>query len=91
MAKQEKKNIFGSFGTAATERAQEQQQIEAAVIGRPARPGTTGRPRKRQDATTMTISISQSDKDLVKSFAFQHSVTVSDLIHKWIIENCTEQ
>ena len=38
----------------------------------------------------MTISISQADKDLVKSYAFAHAVTVSDLIHTWINEHCTE-
>lgn len=66
----------------------------------PAKPGkarkapsgaaSLGRPRKRLDATTMTISISQADKDLVKNYAFEHTVTVSDLVHTWINQHCTE-
>lgn len=47
-----------------------------------------GRPRKRMDATTMTICISREDKDLVKSYAFAHAMTVSDLIHKWVQAEC---
>ena len=101
MAKQET-NIFGSFGVAAQERQAEQQRIEARVTGQaaPSKPraakrasGTAalGRPRKRLDATTMTISISQADKDQVKSYAFAHAVTVSDLIHTWINEHCVEE
>ena len=90
MAKQEKGSIFASFDSYAKAREQEQAQIEAEVTGQPKRPGAVGRPKKRHDATSMTISISRSDKELVKAYAFEHSVTVSDLIHKWIIENCTE-
>lgn len=91
MAKQSE-NMFGSFGPAVRQRQQEQERIEAQVTGqaapaaaepkpKPARSPVPGRPRKRQDATSMTISISQADKDLVKRFAFEHAVTVSDLIH----------
>ena len=36
MAKQEKNNMFGSFGAAVTEREQEQKRIEAEVTGRSA-------------------------------------------------------
>ena len=85
-----KDNMFGSFGAAIDERAQEQEYLESAVTGKTAKPGAVGRPRKRQDATTMTISISKADKQTVKAYAFQHAVTVSDLIHQWIIEHCTE-
>lgn len=105
-----KENLFGSFGTAAQQRQEEQARIEARVTGQavpeaeaekaPAKPGKArkapsgaaplGRPRKRLDATTMTISISQADKDQVKSYAFAHAVTVSDLIHTWINLHCTE-
>ena len=95
-------NMFGSFGVAARERQAEQQQIEAKVTGQVAPPkpraakrasgsAPLGRPRKRLDATTMTISISQADKDQVKSYAFAHAVTVSDLIHTWINEHCVEE
>lgn len=106
MAKQEKTNMFGSFGPAVAEREQEQRRIEAAVTGKRApglakavtsakppapRAGATGRPRKRANATCMTISIDQADKDLVKEYAFAHAVTVSDLIHMWIRQNCKDE
>ena len=94
MAEQKKGNMFGSYGLAAQARQQEQERIEAAVTGRAA-PATAkrpaaGRPRKRVDATGMTISISQADKDLVKTYAFAHAVTVSDLIHTWINQHCVD-
>jgi len=96
MAKQGE-NLFGSFDLAATERQREQQRIEARVTGQAAPPEPKGRavplgrPRKRMDATSMTISISQADKDLVKTFAFRHALTVSDLVHTWINQHCTEE
>ena len=83
-------NIFGSFGSDLTERVEEQKQIEAAVTGKPSSPAVSGRPRKRVDATTMSISISRADKLLVKKYAFEHTVTVSDLIHVWINQHCVE-
>lgn len=95
MAKKE--NLFGSFDLAAAERQQEQERIEARVTGQAAPPEPKGRavplgrPRKRLDATTMTISISQADKDLVKAFAFSRALTVSDLVHTWINEHCVEE
>ena len=72
MAKQGEGNLFGSFDMAAAERQREQAKTEARVTGQAAREPKpravpSGRPRKRQDATSMTISISQADKDLVKS------------------------
>ena len=106
MARQKNENMFGIFGNAATMRQQEQERIEAAVTGRSApepgksvtaakpaagfRAAPSGRPRKRVDATCMTISISRADKDLVKDYAFAHAVTVSDLIHRWINQHCVD-
>lgn len=89
-AKDKKENMFGSFAPAVQARQQEQQQIEAVVTGKPAQPGAVGRPRKRQDTTTITLSISAADKQRVKAYAFANSVTVSDLLHQWIMENCAE-
>ena len=88
MAKKE--NMFGSFGAAAADREQEQKQIEAIVTGKEARPELTGRPRKRKDAVNMTISISKEDRETVKAYAYDHAVTVSDLIHTWILLHCKE-
>ena len=84
-------NIFGSFGADVTQREQEQRQIEAAVTGKPAHPAIAGRPRKRVDGTSMSISISKADKERVKRYAFDHSVSVSDLIHVWINQHCVEE
>lgn len=90
MAKQQK-NMFGSFGAAVEQREQEQQQIEAMVTGKSqGSVKAVGRPRKRQDATQITLIISKADKEKVKAYAFNHAVTVSDLLHRWIEENCTD-
>lgn len=80
----QKDNMFGSFGSAAEIRKQDQQEIKAAVLGEE-------KPRKRgANATTMTLAISQEDKQLVKSYAAKKSVTVSDLLHYWINEYCKD-
>ena len=41
-------------------------------------------------ATTMTLSISAEDKYKVKDYALRHQTTVSDLLHGWIEEHCSE-
>lgn len=89
MAGKPKGNMFAA---AAQQRQQEQQQIEAAVTGAPAPAQQAGgRLKKRgENATTMTLAISKEDKARVKAWAAQHSTTVSDLLHKWIMENCTD-
>lgn len=89
MAAKAKGNMFAA---AVQQRQQEQQEIEAAVTGAPAPAQQAGgRLKKRgEDATTMTLAISKEDKATVKAWAAQHSTTVSDLLHKWIMENCTE-
>ena len=89
MAGKAKGNMFAA---AVQQRQQEQQEIEAAVTGAMVS-GTTagGRLKKRgENATTMTLAISKEDKATVKPWAAQHSTTVSDLLHKWIMENCTD-
>lgn len=86
----QKGNMFGSFGVAAQERQKEQEQIEATVTGKePLK--NVGRPRKRQDATSITLVISEADKAKVKAYAFKHSITVSDLLHTWITEFCKKE
>lgn len=75
--------MFGSFGKAAVEREAEQANIAATVTG--AVPVL----RKRgAGATTMTLSISAEDKQRVKEFAARQSLTVSDLLHEWIVKYC---
>ena len=82
-----KNNMFGSFGAAAEDRQAEQAKIEAAVTG----VETELRNRKRgAGATTMTLAISLADKQRVKAYAAMKNTTVSDLLHQWIEENCSE-
>ncbi len=83
-----KENMFGSFEAAIEEREQEQKRAEAAVTGQREIPPI----RKRgPGATTMTLTISREDKQLVKTYAARQCTTVSDLLHLWIREHCREQ
>ncbi|MCD7746335.1 MAG: hypothetical protein LUI13_13830 [Lachnospiraceae bacterium] len=76
----EKKNMFGSFGTAVESREQEQKKVEATAKGQPA-------VRKRgAGATTITLAISQDDKMKFKVYAGSHMTTMSDMLHAWISE-----
>ena len=45
--------------------------------------------KKRGDnATTITLSISAEDKTRMKRHAARNIMSASDLLHKWIEENC---
>ena len=46
--------------------------------------------QKAERTMKMTFSISPTDRILIKTFAIRNNLTVSDLIHQWIVENCTE-
>ena len=75
-------NMFGSFGQAVEDREQEQAKIEATVTT-----AIQAAPQNRKrgaGATTMTLAISQEDKQFIKSYAAMRSTTVSDLLHAWI-------
>ena len=61
---------------------------DSPIVERLASNDLLGRPRKRENATTLTVSISRADKELVKMYAYRHSLSVSDLIHMWINEKC---
>ena len=37
---------------------------------------------------TITLSILEKDKELVKVYALQNHITVSELLHNWIQEKC---
>lgn len=79
------------FGSDVLRREAEQREIEAAVMGRPARPAAMaadgGPARKRgPGATTIVLTISREDKSKVKVWAAKHATTVSDLLHQWIGE-----
>ena len=38
--------------------------------------------------STITLSILEKDKELVKVYALQNHITVSELLHNWIQEKC---
>ncbi len=91
MSPKPKENMFS---IAAQKREQQQRQIEAAVVQKLTVPtGLTpkGKLRKRGDnATTMTLSCSLEDKIIIKSYAARHGLSVSDLLHSWIMQHCIE-
>ncbi|MBQ1487857.1 MAG: hypothetical protein IIZ41_03740 [Lachnospiraceae bacterium] len=50
---------------------------------------STGKLKKRgADATTITLSISMEDKELAKKLAADCNASVSDMLHKWIRQEC---
>lgn len=88
MAGSQNKNMFGGFGAAAQQR--KEQQLEAAVTGQPVASGASGQARKRgTGATTITLAISGEDKALFKAWAATHGTTMSDVLHDWIVANCS--
>lgn len=83
-----KENIFR---TAVQRREQEQQQIEGVVTGRPNGLTPGGKVKKRgENATTLTLSCSMEDKLILKAYAASQSMSVSDLLHRWIKEHCDQ-
>ncbi len=87
MSKQ-KNNMFSGFDAAAVQRAQEQDMIEIHIVGLDDDPPASRGRRRNGASATITLSISQVDKTLVKTFAAQHNTTVSALLHEWIARHC---
>ena len=84
MAAKKQGNMFGSFGQAAEQREKEQRKIEAVV---------TGQQEPAQDSgkrVTMMLSLSESDKFKLKSYALKQGRPVSAIVHDWIQEHCSE-
>jgi len=81
------------FSAALTQREQEQQTIEATVAETHRKaPIGGGKVRKRGlNATTMTLSVSLEDKIRIKEYAARKCMSVSDLLHIWIEEACSEE
>ena len=50
----------------------------------------TGHDTEQSGKTTITLSITEADKLKVKVYAMAHKTTVSDLLHGWIQEHCSE-
>lgn len=75
------------FQKLTSERAAEQQDLEKKLTAEPPK-RPVGRPRKRKDCQTIALTISAEDKALVQDFAYENSLSVSDLLHIWIREHC---
>ena len=84
MAAKQKGNMFGGFANAAQQRKEQQEQIEAAVTGKPAPVA----PAVPDDKTTITLSIGKKDKLDFKMWAVAHGTTMSDMLHEWIEKTC---
>ena len=82
------KNMFDGYGVAAQQRKEQQEKIEAAVMGKPT-PAAASR-KRGEDATTITLAISREDKVLLKSWAAAHGTTMSEMLHGWIVQTCIE-
>ncbi len=85
------------FAAAVQHRQQEQEQIEAHMMGAvaeseaaPLSAAEDSPPMKKRktDSTTITLSISKEDKVRVKSWAIQNDTNVSEMLHKWIADTC---
>ena len=74
------------FEKKSADRKDEQATLEAkATKAKPSKPTSDPLPEKR---TLISVSITESDKALIKRYAFENGATVSGLISKWIRENC---
>lgn len=81
-------NMFGAFGEAVVDRQREQAETRAVAVGDKSEVPT----RKRgPNATTMTLAISGEDKAKLKEYAARNYISVSDLLHIWIREHCTDE
>lgn len=84
------KSTSNMFERLTGERAAEQQDLEKKLTaGSPKKP--VGRPKKRKDCKTIALTISAEDKELVQAYAYEHSLSVSDLMHLWIRETCVKK
>ena len=79
----EKKNMFEQ---AAVKRQQEQETIEAAVLGKPAQKDTWRARKRGDDATSITLSISREDKERLREISAKRGCSISDLLHQWTTE-----
>lgn len=81
-----KGNMYSSFGAAVKDRQADQEKIEAVAKGE----ALARLPKRGEGATTLTLTISAADKRAVKTYAARNCTTVSDLLHGWIVQYCTE-
>lgn len=69
------------FDSAVQAREQEQEKLTTAV---------TGATSEKKAKPKITLSITEEDSITVKTYAIKNHTTVSDLLHEWIAEKCSE-
>ncbi len=71
-------NMFEKY---AADREAEQKKIEKAVVA------DTAAEEKR---TTLSLSLTVSDKKALKMMAAEHETTIAAIIHEWVAEHMQE-
>lgn len=69
------------FDSAIQAREQKQEKLTTAV---------TGATSEKKAKPKITLSITEEDSITVKTYAIKNHTTVSDLLHEWIAEKCSE-
>ena len=94
MARNKKDEVVNMFDQAAHERAKEQAHLTAVVTGQAQEKDQERREQKslrknENGQIKITLSISEEDRKLIKHYAVENGVSMSDLLHDWIILHCT--
>ena len=71
-------NMFEKY---AADRAAEQKKIEKAVVADPA---------AEEKRTTLSLSLTVSDKKALKMMAAERETTIAAIIHEWVQEHLEE-
>ena len=71
------------FGKYAADRKTEQKKIEKTIVSR----ATLAEDEKR---TTLSLSLTVSDKKALKMMALQRETTIAAIIHEWVQEHIEE-
>lgn len=69
------------FDSVVQAREQGQEKLTAAV---------TGATSEKKAKPKITLSITEEDSITVKTYAIKNHTTVSDVLHEWIAEKCSE-
>jgi len=70
------------FEKYAADRGAEQKKIEKAVVA------DTATDEKR---TTLSLSLTVSDKKALKMMALERETTIAAIIHEWIVEHTAQE
>ena len=94
MARNKKDEVVNMFDKAAQTREKEQAHLTALVTGQVQEKEQERREQKslrknENGQIKITLSISEEDRKLIKHYAVENGVSMSDLLHDWIILHCT--